>query len=200
MSYDYSNLVNVYYDEARRSFAQGCSFATIAMCWAAVERAIEHELRGGSIVDDKGRIGRQSVEFDSKQAPAKIGALLVLFPSLEVFRERLLALYWMRNCFCHARLLEIQEEVNCGSETQIANASLITLKDSAKHSTRQRLLGIKFLVAEAENTPIFPKDSSMIDIGKENDLIGAAHNAAQECLQITEDFLNVLMDAIRARR
>jgi len=201
MHYDHSNLVNNYHDEARRSLENRCFFATISMCWAAVERAIEHELHGGARVNEDGEAIGTTVEFNPTNVEDKIDKLLSQFPSLIHYRKRLLGLYEMRNNYCHARLSAIGEaEVPSGPAGQLSNARLITLSEGRKSNATQRTLGVKFVVENGEGSPQseqtrYLREASM----KEIDLIGSVTNVANECYALTELFLDALKDEVDRR-
>lgn len=195
MRYDHSNLVMCYYDEARRSIENRCYFAAISMCWAAVERAIEHELHGGSRVNEDGEAIGTAVEFNPTNVEDKIDKLLSQFPSLIHYRKRLLGLYEVRNNFCHARLNAIGE-----AEVPMSNARLITLSEGRKRNTTLRTLGVKFLVAIGVNSPQseqtrYLREASM----KEIELIGSVAGVANECYALTELFLDTLKDEVDRR-
>lgn len=201
MRYDHSNLVKCYHDEARRSLENRCFFATISMCWVAVERAVEHELYGGARVNEDGEAIGTAVEFDPARIEYKIEKLLRQFPSLIHYQKRLLGLYEMRNNYCHARLSAIGEaEVQNWPSGQLSNARLITLNEGRKSNATQRTLGVKFVVENRKSPPQseqtrYLREASM----KEIDLIGSVANVANECYQLTERFLDALKDEVDRR-
>lgn len=70
--YSYSNLVTRYYNEASQCLEMSCPIAAIAMSWAAVDYAIEHELNGGSKVNPITHQRREPVKFNNKSIKNKL--------------------------------------------------------------------------------------------------------------------------------
>jgi hypothetical protein len=65
IKYQCNQLVRILYKEAIRCQEDKCNFAAIAMAWAAVDYAIDFELRGGAITNPKTGKQRESYSFKS---------------------------------------------------------------------------------------------------------------------------------------
>jgi len=110
MTYDISNLVNYYFDQAKRCIDAECFTASIAMSWATVEHAIEHELRGGSRLfgDLDNPDGLQlpgAIEFSLKNIDKKLDTFFEnKFQNLSNLRPLIKELYDYRNIFLHGKV------------------------------------------------------------------------------------------------
>lgn len=181
MNYNYSNMVNLYYDEASRCLEAGCPFASISMYWSTVEYAIEHELRGGSLVPL-----RQPIKYEAVKIKDKIEAFFGLFPQLQQYNDSLLRLYAYRNTCLHAKLCDVVHEPIC----EIESGSTISLQSKIGGSKFDRPLGVSWLIAGEQTA-----ERSLGEL--EVDLIGTAPIIAIECRQLVDEFLEALGKEVR---
>lgn len=175
MTYDYSNLVNVYYDEAKRCLEARCWFAAISMFWSTVEYAVEHELRGGSkVAPDTLAPLRGPTEYDARRIKKKLNIFFGLFPRLQEFKSSLQRLYDYRTVYVHARIGDLAHEPIDESISQI------DLKGAY-----DRPLGVSIMLAGERHMPR-PHGQQEVD------LIGTAPVIAEECCRLANQFLDAL--------
>lgn len=187
MNYDYSNLVNLYYDEAKRCLEAGCAFAAISMFWSTVDYAVEYELRGGSKVHNNTSTPlRQSIKYKAMSIKDKLEALFGLFPKLQQYKESLLRLYAYRNTYLHAKLSDVVHE----PVSEIELGSAISLQSKSYDMKFERPLGASWLVAGEKRTESSPGEQEVY-------LIGTAPIIAIECRQLADDFLDALGREVR---
>jgi len=129
--YTYNQLVTSYYDEAAKCLENKCYVAAIAMFWAAIDYAIEHELRGGSkFVKTSPVVGltRLPVKFNRASVKDKLEKLWEIFPLLRPWNDKLLRLFdKYRNTYLHAKFINFKESPV--PQTGNAQLSQITLQN-----------------------------------------------------------------------
>ena len=128
--YTYDNLVARYFEEATKSLDNKCFIATIAMSWAAVDYAIEHELMGGSKFSKKCPaigLSRLPVEFKGGDIRGKMVELWKIFPTLAPWNDKLVRVYdQFRNTYLHAKMRNFKEQPYPGAPN--SSAKIITLE------------------------------------------------------------------------
>ncbi len=157
--YTYSHLVAVYYDEGTRCLHQRCYFAVIAVLWAATDYAIEHQLRGGtlltkeamaqSVIEESLHYARNPVDYSpQKFKNDKLPKFFALFPELkQKWHDKLIEMYDLcRNTFLHGKLENIVE-----SPLETPEVSILTVERGTTpvHQTRLSSAEIS-LIASAE--------------------------------------------------
>lgn len=183
----YSNLAEVYYDQAIRCHQNQISFACIAMCWAAIDYAVEHELKGGAKLSPKTLLPRQAIQFNPRDIPAKLKKLWLLFPALQKWDDDLLLLYGcFRNTFLHGKLDNVSESMGQAPE----GLSAIALKSRGRESIIAYTSRLSSVLWDIEQASVFESTD------KETLLIGAVVNVSTQAVEIMGDFLKELGDEI----
>ncbi|OGS04903.1 MAG: hypothetical protein A3G41_01810 [Elusimicrobia bacterium RIFCSPLOWO2_12_FULL_59_9] len=184
----YSNLAALYYDQAVRCAKNKCSFACIAMCWAAIDYAIDHELRGGSKLNLETLQPRPQIPHNSHDIPGKLKRLWLLFPELKGWEDELLVLYQcFRNTFLHGKLENMKEHTLDGTGNAIRT---ISVESGGKAFPLGHTIELFSAIAEADRT------SSADRMSKEVHLIGAAEKVAGQAVITMERFFKEFMAAI----
>jgi hypothetical protein len=148
--YTYSNLLAVYYDEGARCLKHRCYFAAIAILWAAADYAMEHQLRGGTLLtEDSLHYVRNPVKFNPcRFKKDKLPKFLRSFPELkEKWDGRLIEMYDLcRNTFLHGKLENIVE-----SPLEDSEVSMLTVERGTNSVHQARLSSAEVsLIASAE--------------------------------------------------
>lgn len=184
----YSNLAALYYGEAVRCAENKCSIACIAMSWAAIDYAIDHELCGGSKLNPETLQPRPGIRHSSQDISGKLKKLWLLFPELRGWEDELLALYQcFRNTFLHGKLDNITERAVDG----VAPAMREVAVESGKRTfTLGYTIELFSALADADRT------TSAERMSKEVHLIGAAENTAAQALVTMERFFKEFVTAI----
>ena len=186
----YSPLVKIYYDEARRSLENKCHIACIAMCWATLDYAIEHELSGGSRLNPKTFTPNSPIAYNPESLTDKLKKLSELFPQLSAdWRNKILLVFkCFRNTFLHAKLQNFTEK----TLPELPEGIKVFEIESAGHVLD---LGVEVQPAgEESELPINER------LRKEGYLIAWTQSVAAHSFVITTDLLNALNSAIGERK
>lgn len=181
----YSGLVRLYYDEACRCYENRAFFACIAMCWATLDYAIEHELHGGSKCNPQTLETRKPVPHDCYKMEAKLQKMWVLFPKLSKWNDNLLWVYdCFRNTFLHAKLEKITKKPIPGYPETV---QAICLESSRGGFT----LGVESTVWSSDLK--LPYNER---VSQEPRLIAGSEKVAERLLKLTTKFIKELAIAV----
>ena len=191
--YTYNQLVASYYEEAEKCLNNECYISAIAMSWATIDYAIEHELRGGSkFLKTSPVVGltRLPLLFNRTSIKDKVEKLLTIFPSLSSWSNKLPRLYdKYRNTYLHAKFVNFKESHTSQTGPHIT------------HITLENLDGEEELLA-VERTMLDCRDSKTKELTKHQDTemyIGMCkERIARQVFAATNQFLSALNQAVAA--
>lgn len=189
--YVYSSLVIAYYSEADKSFRAKCNFAAIVMYWAAVDCAIEYELRGGIEASAKTLKGREAVPFNPTKIKEKVSKLIRIFPALDEWENDLVFLYdCFRNSFLHGRVTSVETGPHPQYPDRV-NAAII--KSKAGSFT----LGFEKRLQPGEKAGILQSNENL---ARERWLIDGSRRVATNMKSHCTGFLQDLNDSVNSDR
>lgn len=174
-----SSLTELYYDEAKRCLEAKCYIASIALSWAAIDYAIEHELSGGSRVNSRTFLPHQQLPYNAMLLSDKLEKLSSLFPELSAeWSTKLNSLYkQFRNTFLHAKLSNISERTLPGTTLKAIRIKPPLIPHDKKNTQKP-----------SQNITVSPEER----LDKEQYLIALAESSAASVFKQTTDFLSAL--------
>lgn len=191
--YTYDNLVARYYEEATRCLENKCFIAAIAMSWATVDYAIEHELMGGSKFSKKSPViglSRYPIEFKAGDIRGKMAELWKIFPALAPWNDKLLRVYdQFRNTYLHAKMRNFKEQPYPGAPN--GSAKIIALETPDGEDQPLVVSNVAFDCRDEEERRLTAyRDREMF-------LIMTAEKIAWQAYKAATDFLTDLNQAVR---
>ena len=200
--YDYNQLVKDLFKEATQCLENKCHFAAIAMAWAAVDHAVDFELRGGAIINPKTREHRKGRSFRPSDIGGKLKEFYSLYPEMKQCEGDILLLYQgLRNPFLHVRVRDVRLQ-----QTNIKSRPVELFHDGKKTGELpsqpvqevfiQVKDGPKLILGSVAYHDLTGKKPEPDEGLKEGLLIFAASQMAREAVRIARTILDQLAGAV----
>lgn len=200
--YDYNQLVQDLFKEATQCLENKCHFAAIAMTWAAVDHAVDFELRGGAIINPKTGKHRKGRSFQPSDIDGKLKEFYSLYPEMKQCEGDILLLYkGLRNPFLHVRVRDVRFQ-----QTNIKSRPVELFHDGKKTGELpsqpvqevfiQVKDGPKLILGSVAHHDLTGKKREPDEGLKEGLLILAASQMAREAVRIARAILDQLAGAV----